>query len=354
MAKFIVTANKLNRRRVVPASLPDPNNIIDVVRKNFIFEAEEVSEDEMPSTVHDKWFKDRNGFFYWGGGINELRTSAIDHIEKTDYRTLMTNIPSQWLATGGRGIKVAILDTGFFMDHQDLIHMKNTAIVKDFGGNNNTEDRKGHGTHILGLLGAKTSVSDGIMGLIPEAKFFLYKVVRDGVGFLDVFVEQAIDDAVTEEVDLINMSFNVPSNEGSSLHKAIKKAFDKNIFIVASSGENDNLIQNSLVFPAQFERVISVGETDSEFAQSSPMNFNSQLDFIMPFVDQRSCWINDSFGMYRSLKGSSMATSLVTGVLASSMSFKNKNNNPVDDLKAVTSSFSVSIFNDSTLKIVKP
>jgi subtilisin family serine protease len=192
--------------------------------------------------------------------------AVIKKIERTDYKALLKNIPVQWLATNGKQVKVAILDTGFFLDHPDFVHLKDNAITKDFGGNTDSTDKKGHGTHILGLLGARTSAADGIMGLIPEAKFFLYKVLRDGIGFLDSFVERAIGDAITEEVDIINMSFNVPSTEDSPLHEAIKQAISKDILVVASSGENDNLIQSSLVFPAQFEGVISVGEITPDLA----------------------------------------------------------------------------------------
>jgi subtilisin family serine protease len=337
---MIVTAGKLNKRSSPVTDVSDKSNVVDIVRKGTKFE----SQAEV-TNVLGKWYQDKKGHFYWEGGVKEL---------KTNYQQLFSNIPTQWMQTNGRNIKIAVLDTGFFLDHADLAHLKPTVIVQDFGQNNNTKDNRGHGTHILGLLGARSSAPDGVNGLIPDAQFFLYKVVMDNVGFLDVFAEAAVLDAIHQKVDVISMSFNVPSKENSTFHEAIKKAIAANILVVASAGENDKLIQNSLVFPSEFEGVVSVGEADALFGQSLTKPFNDQLDLIMPLVDQRSCWINDSFGMYKELKGSSMATALVSGLLASSMSFTNKALDPLNELKNISPQFSNSIFNDLKLQTIKP
>ena len=353
-----VTANRLNKRKAIPLHFPDPASIIGEVFKDASFEGFEVTESEIPNKALGKWFRDRDGHFYWGGGLSvSLREAPVTPaatLQALDYRTIFSFIPLEWTQTNGRNIKVAVLDTGFNIDHPDLVHLKNSITLADFGVNSNTNDQRGHGTHILGLLGARASGPDGITGLIPEAEFFSYKVIRDGVGILDMFVEAAILDAVDRGVDIINMSFDVPSSENSSLHAAIRKAIDKKILIVASAGENDNLIQGSLVFPSQFKDVISVGEVSIPFSQAVTVAFNNQLDLIMPLVEQRSCWINDSFGLYRNLKGSSMASALVTGILASNMSFTNKTADALGALKNIIPSFSNAIFNDAVLQIIKP
>jgi len=67
MAQFIVTAAKLNKRNVIPAFLPDANSIAGIVFKNFIFEGDEVTT--VPNPGLGKWYKDRDGFFYWGGAL---------------------------------------------------------------------------------------------------------------------------------------------------------------------------------------------------------------------------------------------------------------------------------------------
>lgn len=352
MATLIVRAKRLNKRSVIPAFLPDPNNIVAVVNENFVFEGEEVRATETPNPALGTWYKDRDGHFYWGGALQRFAEPTATLTGATNYQTQFPGIPRDWLMTGGKNIKVAVLDTGFFLDHVDLRHL-NPASVLDFGGNNNTLDKEGHGTHVLGLMGAQSG-ADGVTGLIPQAQFFLYKVVLDDVGFLDFAAADAVLDAIQKGVDIISMSFSVSSANNSPFHNAINRAVNNKILVVASAGENDNLVQSGLVAPARFEGVVSVGEVSRNFSQALNIAFNDQLDFIMPFVPQKSCWINNSVGLYHDLAGSSMATAFVTGILTSILSASNRNVDAVNELKTIATSFSNTVFNDSILKIVKP
>ena len=75
MAQLIVKAKKLNKRKNVPAFLPDPGSIIGFVKENFIFEGEEVAI--VPNPDLGKWYKDRDNNFYWGGGLN-IHEAPVD------------------------------------------------------------------------------------------------------------------------------------------------------------------------------------------------------------------------------------------------------------------------------------
>lgn len=291
------------------------------------------------------WFQLDTGVFVWSGGVT---LPALTE-RKFDYRNAISGVPSAWMTTNGLRVKIAVLDTGFFLDHPDLVHLKNRCFIQDFGGNNNTADLQGHGTHILGLLAANSTFENGITGLCNEADFFLYKVIADDLGFLDVFAEAAILDAITKNVDIINMSFNVPSSENSGLHNAIKQAMNQNITVVASAGENSNLTENRLVFPAGYNGVISVGEVSQKFI-SQPVQLHSAVDLVMPFVEQKSCWIS---GSYKNEKGSSMATALVSGLLASALSTGGITD-PFFELKNIAQPLSSSVLDDGKLKIIKP
>ncbi|NCI46098.1 chitosanase [Sediminibacterium soli] len=74
--KLIVKAKKLNKRKSVPAYLPDPKNIAGTVNENFVFEGEEVLNTPNPSL--GKWYRDRDNYFYWGGALNILEEPADD------------------------------------------------------------------------------------------------------------------------------------------------------------------------------------------------------------------------------------------------------------------------------------
>ena len=355
MPQFIVTAKKLNKRRS-PAADFSQNNIVGQVFKGFTFEG--VEETNIPNPSLGKWYKDRDGFFYWGGGV-QLKTSAVASTVIdvpsgiVNYQKLFNALDTIWFSQKGKNVKVAILDTGFFLDHPDFSHLKNSVIVKDFGENINASDKLGHGTHILGLLAGNGSGMEGIIGLVPEAEYFLYKVVRDNIGFIDVFAAAAIEDSIAQGVNIINLSFNVPSSPGSLLDRAIQKAISNKIQVVAAAGENADLIQERLVFPAQFSGVISVGVVDKFFADHLNLPFNPMLDFLMPFNNIKSCWVNDALGFYKEEKGSSMATALVTGVLASILTTGINKDDVIATLKNKVQLFAAATFEEQKLQINK-
>ncbi len=76
MSRLIVKANKLNKRKAVPALLPDLTTIVGIVNKDFIFEGEEVLA--VPNPALGKWYKDKDEHFYWGGGVNLFEDEASD------------------------------------------------------------------------------------------------------------------------------------------------------------------------------------------------------------------------------------------------------------------------------------
>jgi chitosanase len=76
MQQFIVTANKLNRRGYVPATLPDPASITGTVLKGYTFQGEEVTI--VPNPALGKWYRDRDNNYYWGGGLSVVNDQAED------------------------------------------------------------------------------------------------------------------------------------------------------------------------------------------------------------------------------------------------------------------------------------
>ena len=82
MLQLIITATKLNRRKYIPASLPDAASINGTVAKGFTFEGEEVKL--VPNPTLGTWYKDRNNNFYWGGGLAIVKDIADEKEEEID------------------------------------------------------------------------------------------------------------------------------------------------------------------------------------------------------------------------------------------------------------------------------
>src|SRR5688572_14574063 len=69
MMQFEVTASLLNVRRVIPMSFEDQSSVAGQVFRGFRFEADEVPVSQIPNPALGTWFKDRDGFFYWGPAV---------------------------------------------------------------------------------------------------------------------------------------------------------------------------------------------------------------------------------------------------------------------------------------------
>lgn len=84
--KLIVSADKLNKRSVIPSQLPDKEHITGVVFKGFEFTGEEVQE--VPNPNLGKWYKDRDNNFYWAGGLKVLSVDADEEKDKVSNEIL--------------------------------------------------------------------------------------------------------------------------------------------------------------------------------------------------------------------------------------------------------------------------
>lgn len=224
--------------------------------------------------------------------------------------------PEMWEDTKGKGITVAVLDTGCDLNHPDL---KDRII----GGYNFTTDDKGnpllykdyngHGTHVAGTIAASLN-SSGVAGVAPEANLLILKVLgKNGSGQYD-WIIKAIQYAIDQKVDIISMSLGGPSDV-KELHDVIIEAVKQNILVVCAAG-NDGDGQDSTDergYPGCYNEVISVGAVDLELESSPFSNSNNEVDVVAPGEKVTSTYLN---GKYATLSGTSMATPHVSGALA--------------------------------------
>jgi len=227
-------------------------------------------------------------------------------------------------ANTGKGVAVAVLDTGIMLNHRDL--KDNIAGAIDFTGENNTGDDnndringapvRGHGTHVAGVIAGRGEV----MGVGPEIKLYSVKVLGwNGAGFISDII--AGIDFITEragQIAIANLSFGLPSNRRSSaLRAAIQNSIRAGIIYVAAAGNDHQPC--SAVAPACFDEVITVsafadddGTPDMDrFASFS--NYGMEIDIAAPGVDILST-SND--GASSLLSGTSLAASHVSGTVA--------------------------------------
>ncbi|CAM4085583.1 S8 family peptidase [Mesobacillus thioparans] len=224
--------------------------------------------------------------------------------------------PKLWDRTKGKGMKIAVLDTGCETTHPDL----QERII---GGRNFTDDDRsnpdiytdynGHGTHVAGTIAAHEN-DDGVIGVAPEAGLLIVKVLnKAGSGKYD-WIIKGIQYAIDQDVDIISMSLGGPADV-PALHEVIKAAVAKNILVVCAAGnEGDgDDSTNEFAYPGAYNEVISVGAINLERDSSEFTNSNNEVDVVAPGERITSTYLN---GKYATLSGTSMAAPHVSGALA--------------------------------------
>ncbi len=231
------------------------------------------------------------------------------------------NVAGAWAATKGKGVKVAVLDTGVDINHPDL---KDQVVgSKDFSGSSvGTMDLKGHGTHCCGIVAMKQGNGQGFVGVAPECKLLMGKILGDdGTGDFD-WATQGVLWAIDQGADVISMSIggyaDIPPDQFfPDLRAAIKKAVDKGIIVVVAAGNsNDENVGNPkghVEYPGRYEEVITVAASDfsqhiAHFSSRGP-----EVDVAAPGDNIISTIPG---GQYAEFSGTSMATPMVAGVAA--------------------------------------
>ena len=213
----------------------------------------------------------------------------------------------------GKGIKIAVLDTGCDINHiclkDRIIDYKNFTIE---GDKNDVTDKRGHGTHVAGII-AGNRIKQGVTGVAPDCELIICKVISSHGGFDEDIIE-ALEYAIEQKVDIINMSIG-----GAGIHKTmhdlIKKATELGISVVCAGGNygDGRADTNELIYPGAFEEVIEVGAVDSNNMICKFSNSNDMIDVCSYGKGITSTFPNNR---YAKLDGTSQATPHVSGVLA--------------------------------------
>jgi major intracellular serine protease len=242
--------------------------------------------------------------------------AEVEEVTEVPQGVEMIQAPKFWENTRGKGITIAILDTGCDFTHPDLKEriIGGRNFTKDDKGNKEVyRDYNGHGTHVAGTIAA-TANQKGVVGVAPEANLLIVKVLdRNGSGQYE-WIINGIYYAIEQKVDIISMSLGGPEDV-PELHEAIQKAVENNILVVCAAGnEGDGQdATNEFGYPGSYNEVISVGAITLDRQMSEFTNSNNEVDLVAPGENILSTYLK---GKYARLSGTSMATPHVSGALA--------------------------------------
>jgi serine protease len=193
---------------------------------------------------------------------------------------------------GGRGVKIAILDTGIayrnwrgFLQSPDF---RGTRFVspRDLVANNSLPlDRNGHGTFVAGLVSEATNNGYGLTGLAYAASIMPVRVLDSGGLGDEVTIARGIRYAVTHGAQVINLSLEfLPTQvaSGSAIPQivsALNFAHRRGVTVVGAAGNDED---SQIAYPARVKSVISVGATTSDGCLADYSNGGAGLDLVAP------------------------------------------------------------------------
>jgi subtilisin family serine protease len=306
---------------------------------------------------NDVWYVDGNGDFLWSGGFVVTEAPAIAPAiklsERIDYSRAVLSAHPDLDKTNGKGIKVAVIDSGIYQGHPDFAGAVPAANVADFtNSKERANDLQGHGTHCAGLIGARTPEASGIIGVAPECELFAVKVMYDAGGASADAIKSALEWCVQQEIDVINLSFDVGRADYEKLKVPLTQAAQSGAILVGAAGNNELLTTKwrSFLLPAADPNVLSVGAIKRSFVDEKPgLEFLAALDFVMPFIELKST-APEQRGRYSSNGGSSMATAIVSGIVALAASrLKQQGKYKLDEVKSELRRMAVPYRNDLPL-----
>ena len=212
--------------------------------------------------------------------------------------------------TRGKGVTVALIDTGVKAQHRDLTGAIEPGIdVFPEASGDGRKDSDGHGTQMAGIIAARGhDQTSGVLGIAPAAKVLPIRAPIQGYASVG-YMREAIAFAKERGAGVINMSFG--GSDDAPLRDAIRSAQAADIVLVAASGNRGAVGEN---FPGKYLEVLTVGATDRSGEIADLSVTGPQVDLTAPGVDIATTGIYGSG--YYSGSGTSEATAVVSGAAA--------------------------------------
>ncbi|MFJ4789712.1 S8 family serine peptidase [Streptomyces sp. NPDC088794] len=235
--------------------------------------------------------------------------------------------PRAWAAgLTGKGVTVAVLDTGVDVGHPDLAGR--VSVSRSFIEGEEVADRNGHGTHVTSTVGGDGAASDGKeKGVAPDATLAVGKVLSDqGSGSESQIIAGMEWAARDVHARIVSMSLGStePSDGTDPMAQAVNTLTEETgaLFVVAAGNTG---APSSIGSPGAADSALTVSAVDAAdqaayFTSAGPRHGDNALkpDLSAPGVDilaARSQLVDGS-GSYISMSGTSMATPHVAGVAA--------------------------------------
>ncbi|MFZ3578587.1 S8 family serine peptidase [Virgibacillus sp. DJP39] len=185
----------------------------------------------------------------------------------------------------GKGVKVAIIDTGIDYNHPDLDvnYVDGYDLVDLDDDPMETLLDQGiptlHGTHVAGIIGAD---GEEFQGVAPDAELYAYRALGPGGSGTSIQVIAAMEQAIRDDVDIINLSLgNSVNGPDFPTSVAVNRAVKLGVAVVIANG-NAGPADWTVGSPATASKALSVGA--STYPEKTPYLYESFLDKSIPLI----------------------------------------------------------------------
>lgn len=235
---------------------------------------------------------------------------------KTPWAQQALSYPSVWKFTRGRGVTVAVIDSG--VDENPQFGQR-VIIGPDLAGSQSSAasanaDCVGHGTSVASIIAAAPMTGVSFAGVAPQATVLSIKITNSLDPIPAAVVPVAIRDAVQMGANVINLSLTEPNSP--ELRSAVDFALSHNVVVVAAAG-NDDGNGTGPFYPAAYPGVLSVGAVGPDGSLASFSDTHTPVTVTAPGVNVTGAWpgaFPDAYNPGDS--GTSFATPFVAGVVA--------------------------------------
>lgn len=222
----------------------------------------------------------------WGGvdalaAINYVTHQSLADVSSEPFTTPWgiekANMDDAWsYGYTGKGITVAVIDTGLNLSNNDLIQNLSSWSWDFVNNDSDVSDDNGHGTFVASEIIAAND-GYGLTGAAYDAELMVLKVLDSAGGGSAEVAAKAIIYAVDHGANIINLSLGSVSNY-DGYGDAISYAYEHNVLVVMSAGNNSG---DDPIYPAYYaknnENAIAVGalNINYQFGTQSVASFSN-------------------------------------------------------------------------------
>lgn len=325
--RFKVAAIEPAKIGVSMAALQAEDNVVQARPEFYLYAINDMQQ------RYAIWAREGLKLLVEGGvALDSARTRARDvnlagapFADTNEFTWGLAAVGAHRSAFSGRGIRVAVLDTGLDQKHPDFIGRN--IVPKSFVPNQQVDDVQGHGTHTAGTIaGPKVPNIGRRYGVAPDVELFVGKVLDNGGSGRELDILDGINWAIDNKCVVISMSLGRPVAPGEKPDPIYEEvgaaALREGSLIIAAAGNNSGRDFNFIApvsAPANSPSIMAVAAVDPTLKVASfscgGLNLDGgEVDISGPGVSVYSSFPRPQLS--RVLQGTSMACPHVSGVAA--------------------------------------